>query len=67
MHGDFHFANVLIRPDAGDLAAVVDWELATIGDPLLDLGHLLATWPVRDGVPTPIGVDAPAPADASTR
>ncbi len=59
MHGDFHFANVLIRPDAGDLAAVVDWELATIGDPLLDLGHLLATWPVRDGMATPIGVDAP--------
>jgi aminoglycoside phosphotransferase (APT) family kinase protein len=24
---------------------MVDWELATIGDPLLDLGHLLATWP----------------------
>jgi aminoglycoside phosphotransferase (APT) family kinase protein len=59
MHGDFHFANVIIRPDAGDLAAVVDWELATIGDPLLDLGHLLATWPVRDGMSTPIGVDAP--------
>lgn len=45
MHGDFHFANVLIRPDAPDLAAIVDWELATIGDPLLDLGHALATWP----------------------
>jgi aminoglycoside phosphotransferase (APT) family kinase protein len=59
MHGDFHFANVIVRPDAGDLAAVVDWELATIGDPLLDLGHLLATWPVRDGMSTPIGVDAP--------
>ena len=59
MHGDFHFANVLIRLDAGDLAAVVDWELATIGDPLLDLGHLLATWPVRDGMATPTGVDAP--------
>ena len=27
------------------LAAVVDWELATLGDPMLDLGHLLATWP----------------------
>ena len=59
MHGDFHFANVLIRRDAGDLAAIVDWELATIGDSLLDLGHLLATWPVRDGNLTPIGVNAP--------
>jgi aminoglycoside phosphotransferase (APT) family kinase protein len=45
IHGDFHFANVLIRPDEGRLAAIVDWELATIGDPLLDLGHVLATWP----------------------
>src|SRR3954452_10554584 len=45
IHGDFHFANVLIRPDAGELAAIVDWELTTIGDPMLDLGHLLATWP----------------------
>ena len=59
MHGDFHFANVLIRNDAGALAAIVDWELATIGDSLLDLGHLLATWPVRDGNLTPIGVNAP--------
>ena len=59
MHGDFHFANVLIRRDAGALAAIVDWELATIGDSLLDLGHLLATWPVRDGNLTPIGVNAP--------
>jgi aminoglycoside phosphotransferase (APT) family kinase protein len=59
MHGDFHFANVLIRPDAGALAAIVDWELATIGDSLLDLGHLLATWPVRDGNLAPIGVNAP--------
>ncbi len=59
IHGDFHYANVIIAPDSGELAAVVDWELATIGDPLLDLGHLLSTWPVRDGVATPMGLDAP--------
>jgi aminoglycoside phosphotransferase (APT) family kinase protein len=46
VHGDFHFGNVLVRPDSAQLAAIVDWELATIGDPLLDLGQLLATWPV---------------------
>ena len=50
IHGDFHFANVLIHPTVGRLAAIVDWELATIGDPLLDLGHLLATWPTRGSV-----------------
>ncbi|MBK5288175.1 MAG: phosphotransferase family protein [Acidimicrobiia bacterium] len=59
IHGDFHFANVLIRRDSGALAAIVDWELATIGDPLLDLGHLLATWPVRADVGALIGLDAP--------
>lgn len=48
IHGDFHLANVLVRPDSGDIAAVVDWELCTIGDPLLDLGWLLATWPEAD-------------------
>lgn len=48
IHGDFHFANVLVDPATGELAAVVDWELATIGHPLLDLGHLLATWPAAE-------------------
>lgn len=54
MHGDFHVGNVLYRHDSGDIAAVVDWELATIGDPLLDLAWLLATWPDQDGaLPNP--------------
>lgn len=44
MHGDFHLANVLVDPTGGDIAAVVDWELCTIGDPMLDLGWVLATW-----------------------
>jgi aminoglycoside phosphotransferase (APT) family kinase protein len=48
IHGDFHLANVLFRPDGPELAAVVDWELTTIGDPLIDLGWLLATWPDPD-------------------
>ena len=45
MHGDFHIANVMFRNDSGELAAIVDWELSTIGDPLIDMGWLLATWP----------------------
>jgi len=44
MHGDFHLANVMYRHDSAELAAIVDWELVTIGDPLVDLGWLLATW-----------------------
>ncbi len=45
IHGDFHFGNVMFCHDAPQLAAIVDWELATIGDPLLDLGALLTTFP----------------------
>jgi aminoglycoside phosphotransferase (APT) family kinase protein len=49
LHGDFHLANVMFRPESAELAAVIDWELATVGDPLLDLGWLVATWPDADG------------------
>jgi len=59
IHGDFHFANVLVGRGTGRVAAVVDWELATVGDPLLDLGHLLATWP--DGTPESLIPDLFAP------
>jgi len=52
LHGDYHLANVMFRLDGPQLAAIVDWELCTIGDPLLDLGWLLATWPGPEG-PTP--------------
>ncbi len=45
IHGDFHAANVMFRFDGPGLAALVDWELSTVGDPLLDLGWLLATTP----------------------
>lgn len=45
IHGDYHLANVMYRHDGPDIAAIVDWELTTIGDPLIDLGWLLATWP----------------------
>ncbi len=44
MHGDYSLGNVMFRNDGPDLAAIIDWELCTIGDPLLDLGMMLATW-----------------------
>ncbi len=50
MHGDYHLANVMYRNDSPALAAIVDWELATIGDPLIDLGWVLATWPDENNV-----------------
>lgn len=49
VHGDYHLSNVLYRPDGPELAAIVDWELASIGDPLVDLGWVLATWPDPTG------------------
>ncbi|WP_338742884.1 phosphotransferase family protein [Actinomadura luteofluorescens] len=47
MHGDYHLANLMYSFDGPEVAAIVDWEMSTIGDPLLDLGWLLATWPDR--------------------
>lgn len=44
IHGDYSLGNVMFKPDSPDLAAIIDWELTTIGDPLIDLGWLLATW-----------------------
>ncbi|WP_028660257.1 phosphotransferase family protein [Nocardioides insulae] len=44
MHGDFHLANVMVGAD-GLVTGVVDWEMATVGDPLLDLGWLTIGWP----------------------
>ncbi|WP_019875964.1 phosphotransferase family protein [Sporichthya polymorpha] len=49
VHGDAHIANVLVSRDEPRVAAFVDWELATIGDVRLDLGHMIATWPGRPG------------------
>jgi aminoglycoside phosphotransferase (APT) family kinase protein len=45
MHGDYHLANVIFDDDRPRVAAVVDWEMSTIGDPLVDLGWIIALWP----------------------
>jgi aminoglycoside phosphotransferase (APT) family kinase protein len=45
MHGDYHMLNVLIAPDApARVTAILDWETATIGDPLLDLAGFCEIW-----------------------
>jgi len=45
VHGDFRLDNTILDPtDAGKIAAVLDWEMATIGDPLADLGLFLLYW-----------------------
>ena len=47
LHGDFRLDNAIVRPEAADgqrIAAVLDWEMATIGDSLLDLGTFSMYW-----------------------
>jgi aminoglycoside phosphotransferase (APT) family kinase protein len=60
MHGDFHLGNVLISPRDGRLCAVIDWELAAVGDARLDLAHFLMCWPAQDP-PTPVAEVLPVP------
>jgi aminoglycoside phosphotransferase (APT) family kinase protein len=43
VHGDYRLDNMILSPD-GEVAAVVDWELCTLGDPLADVGLLLVYW-----------------------
>lgn len=44
VHGDYRLGNVMFAPREPRLAAILDWEMATIGDPLADVGYLTATW-----------------------
>lgn len=58
VHGDLHIGNIIVDPADGHVNGVVDWELATLGDPLADIGSLLAYWPTQDGLQIP-GFEAP--------
>jgi aminoglycoside phosphotransferase (APT) family kinase protein len=49
VHGDFRLGNTIFAPGApARLAGVLDWEMATIGDPLADLGYLCMMWTEKD-------------------
>ncbi|MFG1932450.1 phosphotransferase family protein [Mycobacterium sp. NPDC048908] len=53
MHGDYQFANVMYRHGApAQLAAIVDWEMGTVGDPKLDLGWMAQSWPEDTDTPS---------------
>lgn len=53
VHNDFRFDNLVLDPDdPSTVRGVLDWELATIGDPLMDLGNSLAYWVQADDDPT---------------
>ena len=44
IHGDFQYPNVMYFNDRPKIAGRIDWELSTLGDPLIDLGWMLSSW-----------------------
>jgi aminoglycoside phosphotransferase (APT) family kinase protein len=60
VHGDYRIDNVVFDGD-GTLSAVLDWELATLGDPLADFSYLAMQWAMpADGVAGLAGLNLPA-------
>ena len=57
VHGDYRLDNMILTPQ-GEVAAVVDWELCTLGDPLADVGTLMAYWPEREEGGVALGAPA---------
>jgi aminoglycoside phosphotransferase (APT) family kinase protein len=54
VHGDYRLGNVMFGGDAPRLTAILDWEMATLGDPLADLGYCTAAWAEPDDEPNPL-------------
>jgi aminoglycoside phosphotransferase (APT) family kinase protein len=59
-HGDYRFGNCLTDVTKGRIAAVLDWELCTLGDPLADVGYLGVYW--SDGPSSALRANDPTPA-----
>lgn len=57
VHGDYRLDNMILTA-GGEVAAVVDWELCTLGDPLADVGLLMAYWPERGEDVVALGMPA---------
>jgi aminoglycoside phosphotransferase (APT) family kinase protein len=57
VHGDYRLDNMILTP-RGEVAAVVDWELCTLGDPLADVGLLVTYWPERGEDTLALGMPA---------
>jgi aminoglycoside phosphotransferase (APT) family kinase protein len=56
VHGDYRLDNVVVDPASGAVRAILDWEMATLGDPLADLASTVVWW---DGI---VGLDSPVAA-----
>jgi aminoglycoside phosphotransferase (APT) family kinase protein len=63
VHGDYRLDNIILAPGAPAVAAVLDWELSTLGDPLADFSYHLMQWnmpPSDAGTGSLVGLDLPA-------
>jgi len=63
VHGDYRLDNIILAPDAPTIAAVLDWELSTLGDPLADFSYHLMQWhmpPSEAGTGSLVGYDLAA-------
>ena len=63
VHGDYRLDNIILEPDVPDIAAVLDWELSTLGDPLADFSYHLMQWhmpPSDAGTGSLVGQDLAA-------
>ena len=70
VHGDYRLGNLALDPrDPGRVAAIFDWEMATLGDPLADLGYTLIYWtePGDSTLGTPFGASVTAQPGFATR
>jgi aminoglycoside phosphotransferase (APT) family kinase protein len=72
VHGDYRLDNMILT-GSGEVAAVVDWELCTLGDPLADVGLLMVYWPERGentlalGMPANLAPGFPTRAEITAR
>jgi aminoglycoside phosphotransferase (APT) family kinase protein len=62
VHGDYRLDNVVVEPASGQIVAVLDWEMATLGDPLADVASTLVWWDGMSGLDSPV---AAVPADVT--
>jgi aminoglycoside phosphotransferase (APT) family kinase protein len=63
VHGDYRLDNIILAPDEPRIAAVLDWELSTLGDPLADFSYHLMQWhmpPADAGTGSLVGLDLAA-------
>ncbi len=68
VHGDYRLDNTMLAPDdPGTIVAVLDWEMATLGDPLADMGLFLVYWKRDEGAAQSVGAPIDSRAGFLTR